>query len=237
MQLAIMLARTQHRRIEKRMSEEQKIGAFEVPSESIDEATDAIVARLARIYCILQPGKTLADFSANVITPFTAATPDSPPSISFDIYADHSEQTYKIFLRSFLRVINYVGEATAADELAQQTKAWAQVANAMYQLGILENSLVLEPAVGQIIASRNSDRASAAAKGRTGKYDPLRELAQELAKKKPFTSRRQAALSMKAEILAEAKRLGMSLSEPQAERTITGWLAGIPFAKQTQTPT
>nr|WP_315248261.1 hypothetical protein [uncultured Duganella sp.] len=219
------------------MSEEQKIGAFDLSSESVDQAIDAILARLARIYCILQPGKTSADFWDEVMTPVTAAAPDSPPSVSLDIYADHSEQTYKIFLRLILRIIYYIGEATAADDQAQQTKAWAQVANAMYQLGILENSLVLEPAVGQIIASRNSDRASAAAKGRTGKYDPLRELAQELAKKKPFTSRRQAALSIKAEILAEAKRLGLSLSETQAERTITGWLKGMPFAKQTQTPT
>lgn len=219
------------------MSEAQKIGAFDLASESIDEATDAILARLAHVYCILQPEKTSADFWTDVMTPIAAATPDSPPSIGLDIYAEHSEQTYEIFLRLILRVINHVAEATTADEQHTQVNAWAQIANAMYQLGMLENSLVLEPAVGQIIAHRNSDRAAVAAKGRSGKYDPLRKLAGELAVKKPFTSRRQAALSMKAEILAAAKDLGISLSEPQAERTITGWLESMTFAKKTQTLT
>lgn len=217
------------------MSEAQKIGAFDLSSESIDEATDAILARLARVYCILQPGKTSADFWADVMTPIATATPDSPPSISLDIYAEQSKQTYEILLRSMMSVINHVAEATAADEQTTQVNAWAQIANAMYELGMLENSLILEPAVGQIIAHQNSGRASVAAKSRIEKLDPLRKLARELAAKKPFTSRRQAALSMKAEILAEAKHLGMSLSEPQAERTITGWLEGMTFAKQTQT--
>lgn len=219
------------------MSEAQKIGAFYLASESIAEATDTILARLARVYCILQPGKKNADFWTDVMTPIAAATPDSPPSISLDIYAEHSEQTYEIFLRSILSVINQVSEATAADEQLSQVNAWAQIANAMYQLGMLENSLVLELAVGQIIAHRNSDRAAVAAKGRTEKLDPLRKLAKELALKKKYTSRRQAALSIKAEILAKAKDLGISLSEPQAERTITTWLKSSTFAKQTQTST
>lgn len=170
------------------------------------------------------------------MTPLTIAGPDEPPSFSLNIYADYSEQTYKLFLRSILSVIDYVAEATAADEQHIQVNAWMHVANAMYQLGMLESSLVLEPAVGHIIASRNSNQAAVAAKGRTEKYEPLRKLARELAVKKPFTSKRQAALSIKVEILAEAKHLGMSLSEPQAERTITGWLQGMTFAKQTQTP-
>lgn len=218
------------------MKEAQKVGAFDLSSESIDEATEAILARLARVYCILQPGKTSADFWTDVMTPIAAATPDRPPSISLDIYTEHSEQTYVIFLRWFVSIINHVAEATAAAEQPTHV-AWAHVANAMYQLGMLESSLTWEPAVGQIIAHRNSGRASIAAKSRDGKFDPLRKMARELAVKKPFTSRRQAALSIKTAILAEAKHLGMSLSEPQAERTISGWLEDMTFAKQTRTST
>ncbi len=72
--------------------------------------------------------------------------------------------------------------------------------------------------------------ARAGAKGRDNIYQPLRDFARSEVKKRNFLSRRNAALTLKPEVLDLAKVLGVYLSEQQAERTITTWLSGITFA-------
>lgn len=68
------------------------------------------------------------------------------------------------------------------------------------------------------------------AEGRGAKYQPLRVLAFKLVKARKWKSRRNAAKTIKPEILRKAKELEIPLSEDQAEITITGWLKkeGLP---------
>lgn len=68
------------------------------------------------------------------------------------------------------------------------------------------------------------------AQARSGRYQPLRDKAIELANAKKFKSRRQAAISIAPEITELSKQLGIGLSEQQAEITITRWLQeqGLP---------
>jgi hypothetical protein len=72
---------------------------------------------------------------------------------------------------------------------------------------------------------------------RSAKYQPLRDYALEAVEKRKFPSRRNAAMVLKNEVLKLAKELQISLSEAQAEKTITGWLAGVTFGgKQSSLP-
>lgn len=73
-------------------------------------------------------------------------------------------------------------------------------------------------------------QAKKGALGKNAKYQPLKDLAKILVNASNFASRRSAAMTIKPEIIAESKRLGVGLSEVQAEITITGWLKemGLP---------
>lgn len=72
--------------------------------------------------------------------------------------------------------------------------------------------------------------AKSGAAGKKAKYQPLKNLAKRLVNEKNFKSRRNAAKTIMPEIIAESKKLSISLSEDQAEITITGWLKemGLP---------
>jgi hypothetical protein len=102
------------------------------------------------------------------------------------------------------------------------------MSHAQYWLGISTGVAVMPDAVDQFV----SGRAQAGATKRDAKFEPLRTLARELAAKKIYPSKRNAALSIKPEILAAAKAQNINLSEMQAERTITGWLDGMPFGSK-----
>jgi len=77
------------------------------------------------------------------------------------------------------------------------------------------------------IVSETGKKGGAAKKA---KYLPLKELAKKLCNEKNFKSRRNAAITIMPEIIAESKRLGIALSTNQAENTITKWLKemGLP---------
>ena len=65
------------------------------------------------------------------------------------------------------------------------------------------------------------------ADARKSKYLPLKEMAAKLVNARNFKSRRNAAQTIKPEIVAESKRLNIPLSENQAESTITDWLKNM----------
>ena len=69
--------------------------------------------------------------------------------------------------------------------------------------------------------------------GKKEKYRPLKEFMIEKVNSRNYPSRRNAALSLKAEILMKAKELGIGLSEQQAGITIASWLkeCGLPANK------
>lgn len=74
--------------------------------------------------------------------------------------------------------------------------------------------------------------AKAGARGRDKNYQPLRDFVTSEVEKRSFRSKRNAAMTLKPKVLALARELEIPLSEPQAEKTITGWLSSIPFASK-----
>ncbi|NUA28662.1 hypothetical protein [Cupriavidus basilensis] len=72
--------------------------------------------------------------------------------------------------------------------------------------------------------------AQKGAKAKNAKLEPVKALAVKLASEKPYPSRRQAMLSIKAAVVDYANSLdGVSMSATQAEKTIDGWLKNAGF--------
>lgn len=84
--------------------------------------------------------------------------------------------------------------------------------------------------VGLAVKRSKSLEASKKARKRSEKYDPLRNLAKNLVETGKYKSRRNAAIKIAPKIIEEGKKIGVILSERQAELTIAGWLKdeGLP---------
>lgn len=124
--------------------------------------------------------------------------------------------------------LHYCFEASICHENGAVNEAWYNAAEANKWLGIVyaaEHTLT-------VFQDELNILARAGAQKRAQKYQPLREFVLEEVRKKNYRSKRNAALSLKPEVLALATNLGIGLSEPQAEKTISGWLNGIPFASK-----
>jgi hypothetical protein len=83
-----------------------------------------------------------------------------------------------------------------------------------------------------VIGKERTVFARAGAMKRAEKYKPLRDFVLERVGQKNYPSRRNAALSLRKEVLDLAKTLNIGLSVDQAEKTITGWLSGVTFASR-----
>jgi hypothetical protein len=203
---------------------------FNLEEDTIDEATDKIIKRLTIYYCMLQSEKSVDDFVEDVIRPLSESTAANPAAVNVTTYTKQSERSIRAFMTLIVRSCAHCLEAAVADEAGLQLRAWNQVASAAFQLGTLEGFVMVEPAMAFIQASRGSE----AAKTRNEKYTPLREHAVNLARQGSFRTKRQAALGVKEAVLAEASKLGIYLSEQQAERTITTWLEKLAFGPKRQ---
>lgn len=106
--------------------------------------------------------------------------------------------------------------------------AWEYLCHAQYWFGVSSATVVLPDAIERSHATKASLVAS---KRGMKLYGPLRALARELAAAGNYPSKRNAALSIKDQIIAESRKTGANLSEMQAEKTITGWLDGMTFTR------
>jgi hypothetical protein len=84
----------------------------------------------------------------------------------------------------------------------------------------------------QVFRDELKSLAKAGARKRAEKYQPLRDFVLQEVAKRNYKSKRNAALTLKADVLELARQLGIGLSEQQAEKTISGWLDGVAFASK-----
>lgn len=191
--------------------------------QSPTEALNQLTKRLSDLYCSMLPGKTDADFMVKVFNPIIGKVDVQVEDI---LEGAPRKTNYKTFVNYLWMTCWHIGAAKERKDV----EAWIEIARANYAIGVLEGLIMVEPAVTYTIAARSKTGASK----RDAKYSDLRKLAKELAVKRPYTSKRQAALGIKAEILAEASRINVTMSETQAERTITTWLDGMSFGTKRQ---
>ena len=127
----------------------------------------------------------------------------------------------------------YCIEAIRAEDSSEPDNSWIYASYAQYWLGVAIGSRLVIGAAGAAL----SERGRAGAIARNQILEPVRKHARTLALARPYKSKRNAALSIKAEILELAAKHGQPISDSQAETTITGWLKGIPFGSKRGTST
>lgn len=193
-------------------------------STSIEGAAEELILRLMVHYSILLPEKTATDFTQELLNPFSLASPDEPGTITFN-KKDGPFRGFGKYMQHIIESLALGNIACKAHEEGDSESAWLQMARAFYILGHLEGLMVVEPAIEHVATSRGKSGASK----RDSKFEPLRQLARELATKRKYPSKRNAALSIRQQILDKANELGIKLSTDQAERTITKWLDGMTF--------
>ncbi|KAB0603309.1 hypothetical protein [Cupriavidus pauculus] len=211
----------------------RKIGTPFPEFESIGDAFDQIFEALMRAYHLLDHSNSKSDFCAQILDPLmekVRSGSDDPLEIRLPSLPPSFDAARIPSIKAIVRSMTYAVCAQLAEEQCEHTLAWAYIGNAQYCLGFVEGLLILEPALGYVVA----ERSKSGAQRRDAKFAPLRQLARDLAASKTYPSKRQAALGIKDEILAAAKMRNVSLSEIQAERTITGWLEGMSFGSKRQ---
>jgi hypothetical protein len=202
------------------------IGAFNLEADSIDQATDELIARLIMQYRLIQPWKSGDDFLEEIFEPLFASTLEDPIHLNVSGKTMYSAQANRGFMILLVTSCAHCVEALKADEGGNQMRAWNQIASATYYLGKLEGLSKVEPAIDHIIASRSAKGASK----RSEKFAPIREFARELASHQTHETKRKAALLIKKAVLAFADKSEVEMSEYEAERTIIKWLDGMTFA-------
>lgn len=138
--------------------------------------------------------------------------------------------------------------AIKAEEAGILPTAWSKAAQAQRYVALLRGAYVCFEQGNASVASDGSDElhlqpvsmlggnvesiARAGGLARSARYQPLRDLARQLAQAGTYKSKRQAVLSIRPKILEAGEAQGVRLSSAQAEKTIGDWLSGIPFGSK-----
>lgn len=209
-------------------SDLRKIGEPLPAFDSIEAAAASIITALFRLYIVMNPDKSANDFANEVLIPIAQSSVENPAQIEVHTFENHSRQSFMIYMRKICLACAYVQAAQDAHSEGRESAGWSHIANAHYLLGLAEGIFALEPALAGVISARSKSGSTE----RNAKYEPLRQLARKLAAAGKYPSKRNAALSIKAQVLTESQAQGVNLSEAQAERTITGWLEGMTFTRK-----
>jgi hypothetical protein len=208
------------------LSEVKKaVGEFNLEADSIEEATGELFWRLIFQYRQIQPMKSEEEFLEEILRPLFDNPSDDPIQLIVGGKTIYSAQANRGFMILLVTSCKHFVEAQRADEAGLQIRAWNRIASATYYLGKLEGLSAVEPAIAHIITSRGAKGG----KKRDSKYVPLRDLAIKLVSQKIYANKNQAAIAIKGEIMAESKRLGAGLMEPNAVKTISGWISECEF--------
>lgn len=204
---------------------DQNFWEFSLATDSVGEAYDNIIARLAIHYCLLLPDKRAIDFHEEILKPLANSTPDAPASIAVPLLSD----SFRAYMTLLVDACALSILAFLADEAGEPNAAWRHIGNAMFKLGKLEGLLLVEPAISHIVKGFGAKGQ----KTREAKREPLRDLARKLAMEGNYPSAAKAAKAIKDQIVAEAKRMedetGFRFNTDNPARTIRAWLEGLPF--------
>lgn len=130
----------------------------------------------------------------------------------------------------------YYFRAMRARDTSHPDAAWSYLAEARYWCGIAMAEKGLSSALQQAADGVKRDMAASGAKKRSERFQPLRDLACDLARNSAppsgWSSRNHAVQVVKPKVLELAESAGIKVSPKQIERTIDDWLAALPDAAQ-----
>jgi hypothetical protein len=172
------------------------------------------------MYGLLGIGKSSADFREEILGPIIRDCVD-PNTIEDDIKNSADVSNLEMMCLSAA----YAAGGLASHEAGDYENAWLAISHAQYWMGLALGTGFSAGAVNSALSTRGKSGASK----RNAKYEPLREFARKLATERKYRSKRSAALSIKDQVFKKANELGVSLSDSQAEKTLTRWLGDIPF--------
>src|SRR5581483_2220295 len=133
---------------------------------------------------------------SEVLTPIAQSTVDDPAHIEVRTFENHSGRSFVIYMQKICLACAYVQAAQDAHREGRESAGWSYIANAQYVLGFAEGIFLLEPALAGVISARGRSGSTQ----RDAKYEPLRQLARELAASGKYLSKRNAALSIKDQV-------------------------------------
>lgn len=127
----------------------------------------------------------------------------------------------------------YWSRAARAMQAGDMDLAWSFMADARYYTGVAISSKGIDLAREDTIVAVKREKGLAGAAGRDKRFEPIRQFAYKMAKKKlppqkGWQSRNHAVQTIKGVVLRFAKRQCVPMSEEQAGKTIDDWLAKMP---------
>lgn len=130
----------------------------------------------------------------------------------------------------------YWSRAARAMQAGDMDLAWSFMADARYYTGVAISSKGIDLAREDTIAAVKRSKGVDGAEGRNRAFEPIRQFAYKMAKKKlppqkGWQSGSHAVQTIKGVVLRFAKRQRVTMSEEQAEKTIAGWLKKMPEAE------
>lgn len=199
------------------------------------------LGRLYFCYKTLYQKANREDFKNTVLTAVAkeGLVFDNPLSIPYQLAsAEDKERGYEWVLGNTPHAVIMIASAYLLRAL-RSTKEWkwANFSDATYWCGVAMMQSQSDNSSPDYEKLVRKEIAAKGAQARDKKYAPLRELALRLAKEKcpkvyGWPSRRQAVIAVKNEVLDEARKRNMPLSEDNALVTIDGWLAKMPEAEE-----
>ncbi|WP_434716941.1 hypothetical protein P5X00_14620 [Paraburkholderia sp. A2RO-4L] len=205
--------------------------------------SDVTLSSLAGCYIHLKPGIGEDEFVSQILTPVAVnddPSIDEPIEIVMSCASDDDRAKGPDWVSRtpYGPVIvgsAYCLRAIRAMKAGDVELAWSLMADARYWAGVAVSSKGIDGARERTIASVKREPGLRGAAGRDKAYEPVREFASKMAKKKRppqkgWQSRSHAVRTIKDVTLWFAKRKGVPLSEDHAGVTIDKWLKKMPEA-------
>ncbi|MBR8653160.1 hypothetical protein KDH83_07510 [Achromobacter sp. Marseille-Q0513] len=130
----------------------------------------------------------------------------------------------------------YYFRAMHARDTSHPDAAWSYLVEAWYWCGVAMAGKGLQVALQQAADGVKRDMAASGAKKRSERFQPLRDLACDLARNSAppsgCSSRNHAVQVVNPKVLELADSAGIKVSLKQIERTIDDWLKALPDAAQ-----
>jgi hypothetical protein len=209
--------------------------ADEVTLENLGPRT---LTALAGFYSHLLPEKDVNTFMQDILVPMGANSSITGNSYLEEFKAAHLSESADLRFGPMLISCAYCVEAMRYLSDSQRELAWLRMVEARFWCGVTLASKGIEVAREQTISAtrRNTSRKGGNARDAIN-YQETREEAYRLArasrpKENGWRSRRQAVFGIIDDVKKFSANQPLPLKENQAEKTIDGWLAAMPDAKE-----
>lgn len=188
-----------------------------------------IIERLSEVYAATHNNETAESFKVEHFAPMIEDSAISGAELETEYYKQYSPTAENLKLIPLLRLsCAYCADAIKAAKHGHFDSSWCYISFAQYWLGVSVGvSQIMD--YGELALSL---RAKKGADARSAKYEPLRQLARNLAFDGKYPSKRNAAKNIAPKVFAFAQKESIPFMESNAEIQVERWLGGITFGRK-----